>query len=54
VLWYKGVALLRLKQYELTDRSWTEAFQNLNPGTEDAQFVKKALDSLRAGNPPAL
>ena len=54
VLWYKGVALLRLKQYELTDRSWTEAFQNLNPGTEDAEFVKKALQSLRAGNPPAL
>lgn len=54
VLWYKGVALLRLKQYELTDRSWTEAFQNLNPGTEDAEFVKKALQSLRAGNPPPL
>jgi cytochrome c-type biogenesis protein CcmH len=54
VLWYKGVALLRLKQYELTDRSWTEAFQNLNQGTEDAEFVKKALQSLRAGNPPAL
>lgn len=54
VLWYKGVTLLRLKQYELTDRSWTEAFQNLNPGTEDAEFVKKALQSLRAGNPPVL
>jgi cytochrome c-type biogenesis protein CcmH len=54
VLWYKGVALLRLKQYELTDRSWTESFQNLKPGTEDAEFVKKALQSLRAGNPPAL
>ena len=54
VLWYKGVALLRLKQYELTDRSWTEAFQNLNPATEDAEFVKKALQSLRAGNPQAL
>jgi len=54
LLWYKGVALLRLKQYELTDRSWTESFQNLKPGTEDAELVKKALDSLRAGNPPAL
>lgn len=54
LLWYKGVALLRLKQYELTDRSWTEAFRNLNPATEDAEFVKKALQSLRAGNPPVL
>ncbi|HUK55374.1 MAG TPA: tetratricopeptide repeat protein [Nitrospiria bacterium] len=54
VLWYKGVALVRLKQYDLADRSWTTAFQNLTPGTEDAEFVKKALQSLRAGNPPAL
>jgi cytochrome c-type biogenesis protein CcmH len=54
ILWYKGVALLRLKQYDLVDKSWTEAFQNLTPGTEDSEFVKKALQSLRAGNPPAL
>lgn len=54
MLWYKGVALLRLKQYALVDRSWTEAFQNLQPGTEDAEFVKKALQSLRAGSPPIL
>jgi len=54
ILWYKGVALLRLKQYDLVDKSWTEAFQNLTPGTEDSDFVKKALQSLRAGNPPAL
>ncbi len=54
MLWYKGVALLRLKQYALVDKSWTESFQNLAPGTEDADFVKKALQSLRAGSPPAL
>jgi cytochrome c-type biogenesis protein CcmH len=54
MLWYKGVALLRLKQYALVDKSWTEAFQNLQPGTEDAEFVKKALQSLRAGSPPML
>ena len=54
ILWYKGVALLRLKEYPLADKSWTEAFQNLQPGTEDAEFVKKALQSLRAGSPPAL
>jgi cytochrome c-type biogenesis protein CcmH len=54
ILWYKGVALLRLKQYALVDKNWTDAFQNLAPGTEDADFVKKALQSLRAGKPPAL
>ena len=54
MLWYKGVALLRLKQFALVDKSWTEAFQNLTPGTEDAEFVKKALQSLRAGSPPML
>jgi cytochrome c-type biogenesis protein CcmH/NrfG len=54
MLWYKGVALLRLKEYPLADKSWTEAFQNLQPGTEDSEFVKKALQSLRTGNPPAL
>ncbi len=54
ILWYKGVALLRLKEYPLADKSWTEAFQNLQAGTEDAEFVKKALQSLRAGSPPAL
>jgi len=54
VLWYKGVALLRLKQYDLVDKSWTEAYQNLTPGSEDAEFVKKSLESLRAGSPPSL
>lgn len=54
ILWYKGVALLRLKQYALVDKNWTDAFQNLAPGTEDADFVKKALQSLRAGHPPTL
>jgi cytochrome c-type biogenesis protein CcmH len=53
ILWYKGVSLLRLKQYALVDKNWTDAFQNLAPGTEDAEFVKKALQSLRAGKPPA-
>jgi len=54
ILWYKGVALLRLKEYPLADKSWTEAFQNLQPGTEDSEFVKKALQSLRTGTPPVL
>ncbi|MBI3995973.1 MAG: tetratricopeptide repeat protein, partial [Nitrospirae bacterium] len=54
MLWYKGVALLRLKQFALVDQSWTEAFQNLQPGTEDSEFVKNALQNLRAGTPPML
>lgn len=52
ILWYKGVALVHLKRYGPADQSWTESFQNLNPGSEDAEFVKKALQNLRAGNPP--
>jgi cytochrome c-type biogenesis protein CcmH len=51
--WYKGVTLVRLKRYEEADESWTTAFQGLTPGSEDAEFVKKALENLRAGNPPA-
>ncbi|HEY4486039.1 MAG TPA: tetratricopeptide repeat protein [Nitrospiria bacterium] len=54
VLWYKGVALLRLGRNGQADQSWTEAFQNLAPGTEDAEYVKKSLQDLRAGRPPAL
>ena len=53
VLWYKGVVLVHLKQYGAADESWTTAFQNLSPGSEDSEFVKKALQDLRAGKPPA-
>ncbi len=52
ILWYRGVVLVHLKQYSLADESWTTAFQNLAPGGEDAEFVKQALQSLRAGTPP--
>lgn len=52
VLWYKGVALVHLKRYKEAEESWTGAFQNLAPGTEDAKFVKQALDNLRTGKPP--
>jgi cytochrome c-type biogenesis protein CcmH len=54
VLWYKGVILVHLERYSEADESWTTAFQNLSPGTEDAEYVKQALQSLRAGNPPRL
>jgi cytochrome c-type biogenesis protein CcmH len=52
VLWYKGISLVHLKRYSEAERSWTAAFRNLDPGTEDAKIVKEALQSLRAGNPP--
>ena len=52
VLWYRGVALVHLKRYREADENWTTAYQNLSPGSEDAEFVKQALQSLRAGNPP--
>ena len=52
VLWYRGVALVHLKRYREADESWTSAYQNLPPGSEDAEFVKQALQNLRAGNPP--
>ncbi len=52
LLWYKGVTLVRLNRYREADDSWTTAFQNLMPGSEDAEFVKQALENLRAGNPP--
>lgn len=52
VLWYKGVVLVHLKQYSAADESWTAAYQNLAPGTQDTEFVKKALQDLRAGQPP--
>lgn len=53
LLWYKGVALAYLDRYSEADKSWTTAYQNLMPGSEDAEFVRKALESLRAGNPPS-
>ena len=52
VLWYKGVALVQLKRYSAADESWTTSFTNLAPGSEDADFVKEALQRLRAGDPP--
>ncbi len=52
VNWYRGLALWYLKQYSETDAAWTTAFQNLPPGSEDAEFVKTALMKLRAGQTP--
>lgn len=52
ILWYRGVALVHLKEFSAADKNWTTAYQNLTPGTEDAEFVKDSLQKLRAGNPP--
>ena len=51
ILWYRGMALVHMKRFREADEAWTSAYQNLLPGTEDAEFVKKALQSLREGTP---
>ncbi|MEW6325316.1 MAG: hypothetical protein AB1515_08015 [Nitrospirota bacterium] len=52
LLWYRGIAFVHLRRYADADDSWTTAYQNLQPGSEDANFVRQALEQLRAGNPP--
>jgi len=52
LLWYKGLALVHLQRFSEADESWTTAFQNLTPGTQDAEMVKQALQSLRQGRAP--
>ncbi len=52
LLWYRGVAQVHLQRYPDADQSWTAAYQNLDPGSEDAKFVRQALEQLRAGKPP--
>ena len=54
VLWYRGVALVHLKRYTEADESWTNAFQGLPPGSEEAKVVSQALTKLRAGENPLL
>ncbi|MBI1821481.1 MAG: hypothetical protein HY036_11325 [Nitrospirae bacterium] len=53
VLWTKGLALLHLGRTQETDQAWTAALQNLPLGSEDAEFIKKALQDLRAGKAPS-
>lgn len=52
LLWYRGIIFVHLKRYSEADESWTQAYQSLQPGTEDANFVRQALEQLRAGTPP--
>ena len=48
-LWGKGVALVYLRRFSEADMAWTAALQNIPPGTEAAESVKGALQSLRTG-----
>jgi cytochrome c-type biogenesis protein CcmH len=52
LLWYRGIAFVHLQRYGDADESWTAAYQNLQPGSDDANFVRQSLEQLRAGNPP--
>lgn len=49
-LYYKGVALTHLRQYDEAEKSWESALQGLPPGSEDAEFIKDALRKLKSGN----
>lgn len=50
--WYRGVVLWHLKRNRETEDAWALAFKNLDPGSKDAEFVKTALQKLRAGETP--
>ena len=52
VNWYKGLALWYLKRYRETEEFWATAYKNLDPGSQDADFVKQALAKLRDGEAP--
>ena len=52
VNWYKGVALWYLKRPRESEEAWATAYKNLDPSTQDASFVKEALQKLRAGETP--
>ena len=52
ILWYQGVAFVHLQRFSEADESWTTAYQNLVPGTKDAQRIKTALENLREQRTP--
>jgi len=52
LLWYQGVALVHLRRFSEADESWTTAYQNLVPGTQDAENIKQALKNLREQRAP--
>ena len=52
VNWYKGLALWYLKRPRETEEAWANAYKNLQPGSQDREFVKAALTKLREGETP--
>jgi cytochrome c-type biogenesis protein CcmH len=52
LLWYRGIVFVHQKRFKEADEAWTATYQNLQPGSEDAKFVRQALEQLRAGKPP--
>jgi cytochrome c-type biogenesis protein CcmH len=52
VNWYRGLALWYLNRPQETEEAWTLAAQNMEPGSQDMEFVKDALVKLRAGQEP--
>ncbi|NKB81684.1 MAG: c-type cytochrome biogenesis protein CcmI [Nitrospirales bacterium] len=52
VNWYRGVSLWYLKRHRETEEAWATAFKQLDPGSQDAEFIKSALAKLRKGETP--
>jgi cytochrome c-type biogenesis protein CcmH len=52
VNWYRGIALWYLDRKQETDAAWSLAAQNMEPGSQDLDFVKESLTKLRAGQEP--
>ena len=52
VNWYRGVVLWYLNRHREAEDAWATAFNNLDPASQDAAFVKEALQKLRAGDQP--
>jgi len=52
VNWYRGLVLWFLNRPRETEDAWATAFKNLDPSSQDAAYVKEALQKLRAGETP--
>lgn len=52
VNWYRGIALWYLDRKQETDAAWSLAAQNMEPGSQDLDFVKESLTKLRTGQEP--
>ena len=52
VNWYRGMTLWYLNRPRETEEAWATAYKNLDPSSQDAAYVKNALQKLRAGETP--